>query len=116
MTSSPTGGGQPLTWKPPVGSSLGPPGPWITPSSVVKAAPTILRIDRLAFQRGLDLRDVDLAHRHHRFERAFRSGLVGIAVGLEENAGRDLPGKAPAILAPAAHAFLASVAGDRIPV
>src|SRR4029079_5973199 len=42
--------------------------------------------------------------------------LVGVAVGLEQHARRDLPREAPAVLAPAAGAFLAAIPGDRVPV
>src|SRR5215211_279679 len=65
--------------------------------------------------RCLDRGDVDLLHRHHRLERtlclvATRRKRVG------ERTRGDLPGKAPAILAPAARAFLTAVADDRVPV
>src|ERR1700751_3718505 len=99
-----------------VGSSSGPPGACMTPSSDWKTAPVSLRIRGLAFERGLDLGDVDLLHFHHRLERPFGGSLVGIAHGLEQHPRRDLPGKAPTVLAPPAHAFLAGVGNDRIPV
>ena len=51
---------QPPSWKPPVGSSVGPPGACITPSSDRNAAPIILRIGGLAAQRRFDRGDVDL--------------------------------------------------------
>src|SRR5205085_7218474 len=99
-----------------VGSSSGPPGAWMTPSSEMKMAPVSLRIDGLALKGRLDGRDVDLLHRHHRLERPFGRRLVRVGVGLEQDARRDLPGEAPAVLAPAAHAFLAARLGDRVPV
>src|SRR5688500_5518580 len=86
----------------PVGSSVGPPGACITPSSDTNAAPTILRIDGLPAARGLDFRDVNLLHRHHRVEHALGHRRVGVAIALKQNSRRDLPRKAPAILAPAA--------------
>src|SRR3954447_24708600 len=88
--------------KPLVGSSSGPPGACMTPSSDWKTAPVSLRIDLLAAQRSFDLGDVDLAHRHHCFERALGSAAVGIVHRLEQHARSDLPGKAPVVLAPAA--------------
>src|SRR3954451_20513280 len=100
---------QPPNGKLPVSSSSGPPGACMTPSSEEKTDPVSLRIDILSAQRRLDRRDVDLAHRHHRLERALGRGLVGVGVGLELRARGDLPGKTPAVLAPAAGAFLAAV-------
>src|SRR4051794_393214 len=95
---------QPPNLNPPDGSSSGPPGACMTPSSDWKTAPVSLRIDGLPAHSRLDLGDVDLLHRHHRLERALGRGLVGVAVGLEQGARRDLPGEAPSVLAPAAHA------------
>src|SRR5215213_448693 len=68
----------------PVWSSSGPPGAWITPSSDWKREPMILRIDRYSALGSLDPGDVDLAHRHHRFECSPGCGLVGIAVGPQQ--------------------------------
>src|SRR5947207_9961273 len=65
--------------------------------------------------RRLDRGNVDLLHRHHRFEGA----LCLIATCRErvgQHARGDLPGEAPAILAPATLAFLAPIADDRVPV
>src|SRR5215218_10187634 len=76
----------------------------------------ILRIDGYSALRSLDPGDVDLAHGHHRFERSPGRGLVRIAVGPQQRTRRDLPGKAPAILAPAASAFLPAIADDGIPI
>src|SRR3954452_21207978 len=103
---------QPPNGKLPVSSSSGPPGACMTPSSEEKTAPVSLRIDIFSAERGFYGRDVDLAHRHHRLERALRGGLVRVGVGLEQHARRDLPGKAPAVLAPAAGAFLAAILGN----
>src|SRR4051812_31561284 len=66
--------------------------------------------------RGLDRRDVDLPHRHHRFHGPLRRAAVRVGRRLEQHARRDLPGEPPAILAPAAGALLAAVADDRVPV
>src|SRR3982750_1904908 len=107
ICSSQKGWTQPPNLKPLDGSSSGPPGACMTPSSDTKTAPVSLRIDALAAQRGFDLGDVDLAHRHHRFERALGSTAVRIVHCLEQHARRDLPGEAPFVLAPAACAFLA---------
>src|SRR6266545_590383 len=63
----------------------------------------------------LDGGDVDLLHRHHRLEGAL--GLIAASrkcVG--ERARGDLPGEAPAVLAPPARTFPAAVADDGVPV
>src|SRR5678815_2612756 len=65
--------------------------------------------------RGLDGGDVDLLHRHHRLEGALRLIAAG-RKRVGEHARGDLPGEAPAVLAPAALAFLAAIADDRVPV
>src|SRR5690348_10393010 len=69
---------QPPSVNPLVGSSSGPPGACMTPSTETKTAPVSLRIDRFASQRRLDPGDVDLPHPHHRLERALGRRLVGI--------------------------------------
>src|SRR4051812_16496945 len=92
--SSKNGNVQPPKVKPPVGSSSGPPGACITPSSETKTLPRILRIRGDAFDRSLDLRDVDLAHGHHRLERAL-AALAGRRGQLEQAARSDLPRIAP---------------------
>src|SRR5688572_9743512 len=65
--------------------------------------------------RGLDGGDVDLLHRHHRFE-----GTLGLIATSGERVGQhargDLPGEAPPVLAPAALTLLAAVANDGVPV
>src|SRR5580765_1375149 len=65
--------------------------------------------------RRFDRGDVDLLHRHHRLE-----GTLGLTAAgrkrVGEHARGDLPGEAPAVLAPTARAFLAAVADDRVPV
>src|SRR6185369_8551915 len=86
---------QPPRLKPPVVSSSGPPGACMTPSIETKTAPVSLRIDGLPVDGRFDLGNVDLLHRHHRFERPLGRGLVGIVVGFEQDARRDLPGEAP---------------------
>src|SRR4051794_31688050 len=88
----------------------------MTPSSDWKREPMILRIDGYSALRSLDPGDVDLAHGHHRFECSPGRGLVGIAVGPQQRTGCDLPRKAPAVLAPAALAFLPAIADDGIPI
>src|SRR4030095_9491039 len=115
MASSQKGWTQPPKRKSLVGSSSGAPGAWMTPSSDWKKAPVSLRIDCLAPHRRLDRRDVDLLHRHHRLEGAL-SRIAALIEGVDQHARRDLPGKAPFVLAPAALAFLAAVLGDRIPI
>src|SRR3954465_7773153 len=68
-----------------------------------------------ASARGLDRRDVNLLHRHHRLERP-----PGFSATNRKRLGQhpwgDLPGDTPAILAPTARAFLAAIADDRVPV
>src|SRR5215213_4114103 len=113
--SSKQGNTQPPRAKP-VWSSSGPPGAWITPSSDWKREPMILRIDGYSALRSLDPGDVNLAHRHHRFECSPGRGLVRIAVGPQQRTRRDLPRKAPPILAPAAIAFLPAIADDGVPI
>src|SRR5690348_13974012 len=85
----------------------------MTLSSDWKMAPVSLRID--ALDRRIERRDVDLVHCHHRLEGAL--GALAAARGQLEQVPRgDLPREAPTVLAPAAHALLAAVTGDRIPV
>src|SRR5258708_4941739 len=68
-----------------------------------------------ASARCLDGGDVDLLHRHHRLEGTLcLTATSRKRVG--ERAGGDLPGEAPAVLAPTALAFLAAIADDRVPV
>src|SRR4051794_37185853 len=65
--------------------------------------------------RCLDGGNIDFLHRHHRLE----GSPCLIAAGRErvgQNARGDLPGEAPAVLAPTALAFLSSIVDDRVPV
>src|SRR3954470_9979029 len=59
--------------------------------------------------RRLDGGDVDLLHRHHRVERTLRFTATGREC-LAQRSRNDLPGEAPAVLAPPALAFLAAIA------
>src|ERR1700736_1717355 len=65
--------------------------------------------------RCLDGGDVDLLHRHHRPE-----GTLCLTATSRKRIGQrargDLPGEAPAVLAPTALAFRAAIADDRVPV
>ena len=64
---------------------------------------------------GLDGGDVDLLHRHHGCKGA--PGLVAPSRnGVSERAWGDLPGKPPAVPAPAALTLLAAIADDRVPI
>jgi hypothetical protein len=63
---------------------------------------------------GLDFGDVDLAHVHHRGEDAFGFSAAG-GQRVRQHARRDLPGNSSAVFAPAARAFLAAVADNRLP-
>src|SRR5262245_62408607 len=80
-----------------------------------RASGSTARCPRSASPGLLDRGDVDLLHRHHRVE-----GALGLAAAGRERVGqdarRDLPGQAPAVLAPAAIALLAAVLDDRVPV
>src|SRR3954454_15176798 len=115
MSASQKGCTQPPKRKPLDGSSSGPPGACMTPSSERKTAPVSLRIDRLPFDCCLNRGDVDLLHRHHCLEGALR-GVSALVEGIDQHARRDLPGEAPLVLAPAALAFLTAVLGDGVPV
>src|SRR5690606_35415482 len=79
---------------------------WCPPAEAFRSAPT----------RRLDGGDVDLAHLHHRVERALGRGTIRVGPGVGERARGDLPRQPPLVLAPAAFAFLPAVADDRIPV
>jgi hypothetical protein len=63
----------------------------------------------------LDGRDVDLPHCHHRLEGALCLAAIR-GKRASERARGDLPGEAPAVLAPTARTFLAAIADDRVPV
>lgn len=65
--------------------------------------------------RCFNFGDVDLVHFHHRGEGALGFGAAG-GQCVHQYARGDLPGDAPPVLAPAAVAWLAAVADDRIPV
>src|SRR5690606_4264455 len=71
---------------------------------------------RSACYCGLDRGNVDLAHRHHRLECTAGHARVRAVDRLDQHFRGDLPGHAPAVLAPAAVAFLAAVADDGVPV
>src|SRR6059036_508838 len=73
------------------------------------------RLPLSAASRRLDGGDVDLLHRHHRLEGALRLSAAG-RKRLGQRARGDLPGEAPAVLAPTARAFRAAIADDRVPV
>src|SRR5438270_840800 len=92
-TSPQNGCTQPPSRKSLVGSSSGPPGAWMTPSSEMKAAAVSLRIDALAIRRGrFNLGDVDLLHPQHGVERPLRLRRIGSIRGqIEQDLGRDLP-------------------------
>jgi hypothetical protein len=64
---------------------------------------------------GFDLSDVDFAHLHHCCEGARGLGAAG-GHRLGERAGSDQPIDSPAILAPAALAFLSAVADYGVPI
>src|SRR5882762_6990991 len=68
-----------------------------------------------ASTRALDGGDGDLLHRHHRLE-----GALCLTATSRKRIGQrtrgDLPGEAPAVLAPTTLAFRAAIADDRVPV
>src|SRR5258706_12135171 len=82
---------QPPRRKSLVGSSSGPPGACITPSSETNTAPVSLRISAHTFDGSLKRCDVDLVHRHHRLEGAL-AAFAGRAGQLQQPLGGDLPG------------------------
>src|SRR5436309_4101588 len=65
--------------------------------------------------RCLDDGDVDLLHRHHRLEDSLRLPATS-RERIGQRARGDLPGEAPAVLAPTALAFRSAIADDRVPV
>src|SRR6266571_5062545 len=75
----------------------------------------VVGVFKSASPRCLDGGDVDLLHRHHRLEGTL---CLTTASGkrVRQRARGDLPGEAPAVLAPTALTFLAAVADDRVPV
>lgn len=74
-------------------------------------------MDAPASHRSLNRRDIDLAHIHHRrIGPLGGSGSEATGDRLHQHTRRDLPGDAPAILAPAAGAFLTAIAHNRIPI
>src|SRR5436190_19214838 len=88
----------------------------MTPSKDWNTAPVSLRIDILAGHGCFDLGDVDLLHRHHCRESALGGRLVPTIGGFQQDSGGDLPGETPPVLAPAAHALLAAIPDDRVPI
>ena len=68
-----------------------------------------------AAPRRYDCGDVNFGHVHHHVERA-AGFLAADGHRLDKHAGGDLPAEAPFVLAPAAGAFLAAIADDRIPM
>src|SRR3954454_13236544 len=71
---------------------------------------------RLTAAGRLDCSDVDLFHVHHGLERALSGSGIGIGDGFRQSQRRNLPRYAPFVLAPAARAFLAAIADNRVPV
>src|SRR5438876_6706286 len=65
--------------------------------------------------RCLDGGNVDFLHRHHRLEGMLRL-IATSRKRVGQHARGDLPGEAPAVLAPATLAFLPAVVDDRVPV
>src|SRR6266508_5969887 len=77
--------------------------------------PQVPLVSTSAPPRCLDGGDIDLLHRHHRLEGTLcLTATSGKRLG--QRAGGDLPGEAPAVLAPTALALLAAIADDRVPV
>ncbi len=68
-----------------------------------------------ASSRCLDGGDVDLPHGHHRLEDTLGLAATGCK-RIDQHTRGDLPRETPAILAPTALAFRASVAYDRVPI
>lgn len=70
---------------------------------------------RLAAPGCLDGGDIDLPHLHHGFKSPSGRRTIRVGNGRGQHTRRDLPGQPPAVLAPAALAFLAAVADDGVP-
>src|SRR3954468_9696477 len=68
-----------------------------------------------ASPRCFDRGDVDLLHRHHRFECTLRLTTTS-RKRIGQRARGDLPGQTPAVFAPTPLAFRAAIANDRVPV
>src|SRR3546814_10191749 len=88
---------------------------------MIRRPPRSTRTDTLfpyttLFRSGVQRRDIDLRHRHHRLEGALCLAAVRIGRQVEQAPRRDLPEEAPAIIAPAAGILGAPVADDRVPV
>jgi hypothetical protein len=69
----------------------------------------------LAAYRRFDLGDVDLLHQHHRLESAL-CHIAALGHCVSKDTRSDLPRQAPSVLAPAAHALLAAIVDNRVPV
>src|ERR1700679_1736221 len=67
---------------------------------------------RRTFYRG----NIDLLHGHHRLHRTPSGITIRPADEFEQPPGRDLPRKAPAVLAPAAWCFSSAIAGNGSPI
>src|SRR4028119_1796985 len=91
MSSAQKGATKPPCSKPLAGSSSGPPGACMIPSSDTKAAPVSLRIGGLAAERRLDLRDVDFLHGHHRVHGSLGRRPVRTGDRGDERTRGDLP-------------------------
>src|SRR5438552_3398970 len=108
---SPAGGRRPVL-PPSPATATTPPSHKPHPTAPTAPQP---RQCRSAPPRCLDGGNVDFLHRHHRFEGT----LCLIASSRErvrQHARGDLPGEAPAVLAPTTLAFLPPIVDDRIPV
>src|SRR5438270_12445571 len=98
-----------------VGTSTGPPGACMTPSSDRKTAPVSVRISAHTFDRSVECGDVGLVHRHHRLEGTL-APFARRAGQLQQPLRGDLPGIAPLVLAPATHALFAATFGNGVPI
>ena len=58
--------------------------------------------------------NVNFLHRHHPVERAFGRHRIGAHHRVGEGSGGDLPRQAPAVFAPAALAFLLTIAFHKL--
>jgi hypothetical protein len=64
----------------------------------------------------LDCSNVDLFHLHHRIECALGGSAIGIGYLFCQSQWRNLPGKAPFVLASTARTLFTAVTDNRVPV